>query len=137
MEKKNTIKLIKVLDNNKRNNILLMGATATIFEDAVIIPATIPSQKLGIGIDAHGEYVYPAWLKEIEEKKSNDRLLIIIDGLDKVSKDEQEKFYGILKYKGINGYSFPSQSQLICTSKSTDQNKISDRILRLNIIYNV
>jgi len=137
MEKKNTIKLIKILDNNKKNNILLMGTTATNFEDAVIIPATIPSQKLGIGIDDHGEYVYPSWLKEIEEKKTNEQILIIIDGLDKVSKDEQEKFYGILKYKGINGYSFPVQSQIVCTSKSTDQSKISDRILGLNIIYNV
>lgn len=136
MEKQNMIKLIKVLDNNKHNNILIMGITGENFEDAVIIPATIPSQKLGIGIDNKGEYVYPSWLREIEEKKSSENILIIIDELDKVSKDEQEKFYGMLKYKGINGYTFPANSQIVCTSRSTDQSKISERILGLNIIYN-
>lgn len=137
MEKQNTINLIKVLDNNKHNNILLMGITGRDFEDAVIIPATIPSQKLGIGIDDNGQYVYPNWLKEIQDKLSSENILIIIDGLDKISQDEQEKFYGMLKYKGINGYKFPANSQIVCTSKSTDQSKISERILGLNIIYNV
>lgn len=134
MKNGNVAKLIQVLENNKKNNILLMGMSGSKFEDAIIIPSTIPSEKLGIGIDDNGNYIYPSWTKEIEEKKDNPCLLII-DGLDKIYTSEQEKFYGLLKYKKINGYTLPSTCQIICTSKSKDKTKISERLLGLNIIY--
>ena len=39
-------KLIKVLDDNKNSNILLVGISGKIFENAIIIPATIMWQEL-------------------------------------------------------------------------------------------
>ena len=135
MENGNTTKLIQILENNKKNNILLMGMNASKFEDAIIIPSTIPSEKLGIGIDDNGNYIYPSWLKEIKEKEGSDKILLIIDALDKVDTNEQEKFYGLLKHKKINGYTMPENLQIVCTSKTKDKSKISERILSLNIIY--
>lgn len=134
MEKGNIAKLIQVLENNKKNNVLLMGTSGSKFEDAIIIPATIPSEKLGIGIDDNGNYIYPSWVKELKEKKET-KCMLIIDGLDKISTSDQDKFYGLLKYKKINGYTLPSNCQIVCTSKSKDKAKINERILGLNIIY--
>lgn len=135
MENGKTTKLITILENNKKNNILIMGMSGSKFSDAVIIPSTLPSEKLGIGISDSGEYIYPNWTKEIEEKKLEDSILLIIEGLDKINTTEQEKFYGILKHKAINGYKLPDNCQIICTSKSKDKSKINERILGLNIIH--
>ena len=134
MENGNTTKLFTILESNKKNNILIMGMNGSLFSDAVIIPSTLPSEKLGIGISDSGNYIYPNWIKEIESKKSAENILIIIDSLDKVSTDEQNKFYGLLKYKGINGYKLPENSQLICTSKSKDKSKIN-YCVRITKVY--
>ena len=135
MKNGNTTKLISIIENNKKNNILIMGMSGSKFIDAVIIPSTLPSEKLGIGISDNGEYIYPNWTKELEEKKCSEQTLLIIDGLDKISTTEQEKFYGLLKHKKINGYNFPENCHIICTSKSKDKSKINEKILGLCIIY--
>ena len=125
------LKLNKILSNNKSWPIILEGLDATLIKDAVIIKADINSQDLGIKIDGNG-YVYPNFINELENSENK---ILIIDKLDEISKEEQEKFYGLIKYKGINGYKFPKETQIIITTKINGLNKISQNILNLTLNF--
>lgn len=125
------LKLNKILSNNKSWSIIIEGLDAKLIKDAVIINANINSQDLGIKIDSNG-YIYPKFISELENSKTK---ILIIDELDEISKEEQEKFYGLIKYKGINGYKFPKETQIIITTKTNGLNKISQDILNLTLNF--
>lgn len=125
------LKLNKILSNNKSWSIIIEGLDAKLIKDAVIIKADINSQDLGIRIDSNG-YIYPKFISELENNKTK---ILIIDELDEISKEEQEKFYGLIKYKGINGYKFPKETQIIITTKTNGLNKISQDILNLTLNF--
>ena len=67
--------------------------------------------------------------------KSQKRVFLCITGLDEISKDEQEKFCGMLKNKGINGYKFPENAQILIPVKNLKN--VSKKISDLCIIYKV
>lgn len=125
------LKLNKILSNNKSWPIILQGLDAKLIKDAVIINADISSQDLGIKIDDNG-YVYPNFISKLENSKNK---ILVIDKLDEISTEEQEKFYGLIKYKGINGYKFPKETQIIITTKTNGLNKISKDILGLTLNF--
>lgn len=125
------LKLKEILSNNKSWSIIIEGLDAKLIKDAVIINANINSQDLGIKIDSNG-YIYPKFISELENNKTK---ILIIDELDEISKEEQEKFYGLIKYKGINGYKFPKETQIIITTKTNGLNKISQNILNLTLNF--
>lgn len=125
------LKLKEILSNNKSWSIIIEGLDAKLIKDAVIINANINSQDLGIKIDSNG-YIYPKFISELENSKTK---ILIIDELDEISKEEQEKFYGLIKYKGINGYKFPKETQIIITTKTNGLNKISQDILNLTLNF--
>lgn len=125
------LKLNKILSNNKSWPIILEGLDAKLIKDAVIINADINSQDLGIKIDDNG-YVYPAFITELENSKNK---ILVIDKLDEISVEEQEKFYGLIKYKGINGYKFPKETQIIITTKTNGLSKISEDIVNLTLNF--
>lgn len=125
------LKLNEILSNNKSWSIIIEGLDAKLIKDAVIINANINSQDLGIKIDSNG-YIYPKFISELENNKTK---ILIIDELDEISKEEQEKFYGLIKYKGINGYKFPKETQIIITTKTNGLNKISQDILNLTLNF--
>lgn len=125
------LKLKEILSNNKSWSIIIEGLDAKLIKDAVIINANINSQDLGIKIDSNG-YIYPKFISELENNKTK---ILIIDELDEISKEEQEKFYGLIKYKGINGYKFPKETQIIITTKTNGLNKISQDILNLTLNF--
>ena len=133
--KRHVTELIKVLDKNKTNNILILGADNNIFDSAIIIPSKIPSECLGISIDDHGELIYPQWLQEIIANNKKESILLVISNIDDINIEDQNKFYGILKYRGVNGYSFPQQTQIVVTSKNLTSDKISPKLLSLMITY--
>ena len=134
MENKSIIELIKILDNNQKNNIILIGTDAGIFDDAVIIPANIASSNLGIGINDRGQYLYPTWYRKLLDMDDKENIYLIIENIDTISTDEQNKFFGMLKYKQINGGAFPNNTQIILTTKGKDRSKINTNILSLSLI---
>ena len=134
MEKKSIIEIIKILDNNQKNNIIIMGGDASTFEDAIVIPASIPSSNLGIGINDHGQYLYPNWYRKLLDMNGKENIYLIIENIDEISTDEQSKFFGMLKYKQINGGAFPANTQIILTTKDIDRSKINNNILSLSLI---
>lgn len=131
------IKLIEVIKNNNEYPLIIVGVSANFFGSATIINSDIESSELGIKIGNNGEYVLPSWLKEMNIKsvKNKDKNLLVIESIDKISSEEQLKFLGILKNNGLNGYSFPKNTQIIITC--TNVENVSKRIKDLCLIYKV
>jgi len=133
MSKINSVKLLKILKDNKDWPIIIEGVSVIDFSNSIVIPANIPSSQLGV-IPSENGYKYPSWLMElIINSKKNNNIQICIRGLDEISQDEQQKFYGLIKYKGINGYKFPEGAQIIIPVNNLE--KISKRILSLSLVY--
>ena len=126
-------KLVSVLKNNTKWPLIIEGASKDNFPTSIIVPSNIPSSELGIVSDETG-YKYPNWLTNVVNKaKKSKRVLVCIDSLDKVSEEEQEKFYGLLKHKSISGFRLPEAAQIIITVKNLK--KVSKRILDLSLVF--
>lgn len=126
-------KLVKILKDNTQWPLIIEGVTSIDFPSSIIIPASAPSSELGIVAGETG-LKYPSWVMEIMIKaKKSTKILVCIDNLDTIPTEDQEKFYGMIKYKGINGFKFPKDTQIIITTKNA--NKISRKISSLAIIF--
>ncbi|MBE5746050.1 MAG: hypothetical protein E7359_02050 [Clostridiales bacterium] len=134
MAQNKRLKLINILNNNTSWPIILENVSSKDFETSVVLPANINSSELGIKIDDKG-LCYPSWLNNIKKQEGENTILLVIDKLDEISFEEQEKFYGIIKYKGVNGYKFPSETQIIITVKNKDN--VSKKISSLCLSYKV
>ena len=129
------VKLVKILKNNTKWPLIIEGVSSDNFPTATVIPATTPSSDLGI-IPGETGLKYPAWAMEIMIKAKNSKKIIVcIGGLDQISQVEQEKFYGMIKYKGVNGFKFPEGTQIIITAKNAA--KISKKISSLALSFKV
>lgn len=119
-------RILEVLNNNRTWPIIITGMSAKNFPTAVVLPASCPSENLS-GENAN-------WLKEIDEKsKTPKQFLLVINKIDSISEEEQQKFCEILKYKSISGIKFPNNMQIVITAD--DVEKISTPIKSLCLIY--
>lgn len=129
-------KIAKILKENERWPVIIQGISAKIFKNAIIIPADIPSSELGTKIDDKGNIIFPNWLEKLKQmEKMNKAIIVCIDGLDKIDPDEQQKFYGMLKYNGINGYKFSNATRIVIAT--FDSAKISKGLADLALFVKV
>ena len=125
--------LNEVLLNNKKWPILLKNVNAKEILNTVIISADISNSELAVLPSENGMET-PKWLKELQIKaKLTENVVLIIDKIDSVYFGEQEKFYGMLKFKALNGFDLPLNSQICLTCSDTE--KVSRKIKDLCIIY--
>ena len=128
-------KLVKILKDNTKWPLIIGGVSSANLPTSVVIPATTPSSELGV-IPSETGLKLPSWAMEILLKaKKSKKIIVCIGGLDEISQEEQEKFYGMIKYKGVNGFKFPEGTQIIITAKNTK--KISKRISSLALSFKV
>ena len=122
-----------VLNNNKKWPLLLKNVDATEIANSVIIEADISNAELAVLVDEKGQTT-PNWLKQLQVKsKLENNTVLIISNIDSVAEEEQNKFYGLLKYKALNGIELPLNSQIVLTC--TSEEKISKKIKDLCIIF--
>ncbi len=128
-------KLVKILNDNTKWPLIIEGVSSSNFPTSIVIPATTPSSELGI-IPGETGLKLPSWAMEILLKaKKSKKIIVCIGELDEISQEEQEKFYGMIKYKGVNGFKFPEGTQIIITAKNTK--KLSKRISSLALSFKV
>lgn len=128
-------KLVKILKDNTKWPLIIEGVSSANFPTSIVLPATTPSSELGV-IPGETGLKLPTWAMEILLKaKKSKKIIVCIGGLDEISQEEQEKFYGMIKYKGVNGFKFPEGTQIIITAKNTK--KISKRISSLALSFKV
>lgn len=112
-------------DTAKVSPVLVAGVNASEFENAVVLSGDINSKELGIVNESAG-LRKPEWLKEYEKKGCDT---IVIDGIDKVDVEEQEKFFELIKYKTISSVEFEKSPKIIVIYKNID--KVSQNISSL------
>ncbi len=127
--------LNSMLKNNKNWPIIIEGGVkASDFSNAVIIDANISSSKLGVINDINGLKV-PEWVESLEIKGDSKTNLLVIDGIDKISLDDQMKFRALLHTKELNGYSLPKNLQIVVLTGEGNRDKINREILSLCLYY--
>lgn len=97
-------------------------------EKATILPSNINREELN-GHYEETEFMPPKWLEEILE--SNKEKLIVIDEIDKISKEEQLKFVELLKYRKISTFSLPKGCLIIVTAHEINNETINEEIFSL------
>lgn len=133
MKKENISKVMEILNCHFDTPIILQGVSASIIPNVVVVSADIPSSELGV-VPSENGYKYPAWAMELLVRdKKGEKSTICIDGLDSLPKDEQEKFYGMITYKGVNGFKFPKDTSIVILVK--DIEKVSSRIRNLTLSF--
>lgn len=105
--------------------ILVEGMTKEDFKNAEILPASIPSKDLGIVNTSKGLKA-PKWFAHVMKSDINT---IIIDGIDGIDMENQEKFYELLKYKTISSIEFYKEIKIVVLYK--DLKKVSPNIISL------
>lgn len=125
-------KVITLLRNRQHWPLLVEGLTANDLPTAVILPATIKETEMGILPDVNG-FKYPKWIMTILIKaRDKKEIILCLDGIDALPFDEQLKFYGLLKNKGLNAFTLPEQMQIVVTAKQLE--KVAPKIKNLCLL---
>lgn len=105
--------------------VLVTDVTKEYFENAEILPAGISSKDLGIVNTSKGLKA-PKWFVNLLK---NDINTVVIDKIDEIDMESQEKFYELLKYKTISNIEFYKEIKIVVLCK--DLNKVSPNITSL------
>jgi len=125
-------KVITLLRNRQHWPLLVEGLTVNDLPTAVILPATIKETEMGILPDVNG-FKYPKWIMTILIKaRDKKEIILCLDGIDALPFDEQLKFYGLLKNKGLNAFNLPEQTQIVVTAKQLE--KVAPKIKNLCLL---
>lgn len=125
-------KVITLLRNRQHWPLLVEGLIANDLPTAVILPATIKETEMGILPDVNG-FKYPKWIMTILIKaRDKKEIILCLDGIDALPFDEQLKFYGLLKNKGLNAFALPEQMQIVVTAKQLE--KVAPKIKNLCLL---
>lgn len=94
--------------------------------NAVLLPATIDKTELN-GHYEKQEFCPPIWLKHLLEE--DEKIILVIDKIDSIPKEEQLKFIEILKYKQVSTFEIPNDYRIVLTAK--ELNKVAKEIQSL------
>lgn len=126
-------KIKEVIENNRKWPIIIENIEARNIDNAIIINSKISNKDLGIIPNENGNKM-PTWILEmILNDKKNIVSTLVISDIDQIDMTEQEKFIGILKFKGINGYSFPAWTSIVLTCREGNYDLVSPKIKDLCI----
>ena len=126
-------KIKEVIKNNRKWPIIIENIEAENIDNAIIINSKISNKDLGIIPNENGNKM-PTWILEmILNDKKNVVSTLVISDIDQIDMIEQEKFIGILKFKGINGYSFPAGTSIVLTCRKGNYDLVSPKIKDLCI----
>ena len=110
--------------------ILVEDISNVLFENAVILNNDCDISSL----NGHYEgvnFVAPDWYNILVEKCKNGRSLLIINGINNSSIDEQLKFIEILKYRKISTFDLPKTCSIIVTAYDIKNKPIAEEIYSL------
>lgn len=96
--------------------------------DSVILEAGIDKSELNGHYEGE-KFVAPKWYDELKNKEKVP--ILVIDGIDKITKEEQLKFAELLEYRKISTFDLPKKCVIIVTAKKINSEKINEEIYSL------
>lgn len=128
-------KLVEILKVNQGWPLIVEGLDAQDFAESPTIQADCDASELAL-IPTEKGYIFPKWLsKLVKDSKEFKNVFLCISGLDTVSFELQERFYGLLKYKGLNGMKLPENTQIVIVANHGGIENISQKIKSLTISF--
>lgn len=119
---KEKLDLLKVYLKTNIAPILIQDVDITFLKkDAVILPANIKKPSLN-GTLSSGKLNEPNWYNELKKRCQNGNGVLIISDLSKISKDEQSKFYEILKYRKVGVLELPKNCVILLNGELDELN---------------
>lgn len=104
--------------------ILIDNIDIDIFKNiSVIIKNDITKEELNGDFNKE-----PNWYKELED---SNKIILIIEDIDKISKEEQLKFHELLKYRKVGKYNLKNNVVIILTASKISSDTISENIYSL------
>lgn len=119
---KEKLDLLKVYLKTNIAPILIQDVDITFLKkDAVILPSNIKKPSLN-GTLSNGKLNEPNWYNELKKRCQNGNGVLIISDLSKISKDEQSKFYEILKYRKVGVLELPKNCVILLNGELDELN---------------
>ena len=109
--------------------ILLEDISASTIQGATILKADCDDVLLS----GHYEnicYVPPKWYIELSKQ---DAPILVIDNINKISKEEQRKFVEILKYKKVSTFQLPSNCMIFVTCYNLKEYPLDEDVYSLMV----
>lgn len=119
-------KLSKVLSDNAKNPLIIVSDEDIVLENTITINANINERDL---------HIESMWQKKIMLRNSNKHLFLIINGLDNIDVEEQNKFAHLLKDRRSGTFKLPDYVQIVIPVK--DKEKVSKQIKSLSLLWEV
>jgi len=111
--------------------ILLENVPAKLFNHSVILNADCDMSELN-GHYEDTEFVPPKWYSDLMIEAEDDKAILIINDLNKITVEEQTKFIELLKYRKISTFKLPEKCLIIVTFDNLDENnKINEEVYSL------
>ena len=131
MNEQSKAKFLEVLNNNSKHSIIVEGLDPREIGGAVVIPATITPFDLGsLSNDK------PVWVAQLE-RMGPGRKFLIIDRIDILNEDDQEKFAWLLTNRQDNGYKLGADVQILLAIPNGSLQKVCHKIKSLCINWKI
>ena len=110
--------------------LLIENIPSDLFSNSVVLKSNIDKSELN-GHYEEIEFCPPTWYKELLEKSKLDYVILVIENINDVSVEEQNKFIEILKYNKISTFTLPKNCLIIVTCSDLNNKKISEEVYSL------
>ncbi|MBD9098076.1 hypothetical protein EGP98_00510 [bacterium] len=110
--------------------LLIENIPSDLFSNSVVLKSNIDKSELN-GHYEDIEFCPPTWYKELLEKSKLDYVILVIENINDISIEEQNKFIEILKYNKISTFTLPKNCLIIVTCSNLNNKKISEEVYSL------
>lgn len=91
----------------------------------IVIPANCEPSEL-CGYYNNDKYLAPDWYYELKNNK-----LLVIAKIDEITKEEQQKFIELLKYRQVSTFKIPDDISIILTANKINKDTINEELFSL------
>ena len=91
--------------------LLIENIPSDLFSNSVVLKSNIDKSELN-GHYEDIEFCPPTWYKELLEKSKLDYVILVIENINDISIEEQNKFIEILKYNKIRISNYTSKERI-------------------------
>ena len=95
--------------------------------NCILLPSNINIKDLD-GHYKNEDYLPPEWYSKLLSENKN---VIVIDNIDSIHIEEQDKFLELIKYRKISTFDLPNDVVIIITAKKINKDTISKNIYEL------